>query len=246
MQQFQLERAHFSNVKASGLVLDLRKCFNFIRWSLGIPLIRHCGVPFELVQQWALSLAQLHRVWQIKGNIFEAGSTSRGFPEGDAMSVVVVVCLAGLWCCFVAHRCNSTALSLSAYADNWSWSLTDHSMHPCAMESTLTILQKEGLTIDWTKTWYWVTHSSDAALVSQLLTPFAPVDQLRRRSSAPDLGFQTQYTKKARLGIISDRIESGLNALLDFPFCHMASPSRNTWFVPLFFHACFMELNVGQ
>ena len=218
MQQFQLERSHFCNIKASGLVLDLRKCFNFIRWSLGIPLIRHCGVPSVLVQQWALSLAKLHRVWQIKGNIFEAGSTSRGFPEGDVMSVVVMVCLAGLWCCYVAHRCNSTALSLSAYADNWSWCLTDPSLHPCAMESTLTILQKGGLVIDWTKTWYWVTHGSDAALVSQLLTPFAPVGQLHRRSSAPDLGFQAQYTKQARLGIISDRIESGLKRLSRLAF----------------------------
>ena len=218
VQQFHLERAHFLNQHASGLVLDLRKCFNCIKWTLGFPLVKHCGLPIDLIQQWAFSLQSLHRVWKITGNIFEAGPTSRGFPEGDVLSVIVMICLAGLWCCYVSQSCNSPALALSAYADNWSWSLTDHNLHALAMTSTNRILQAGGLVIDWSKTWFWVTHSDDAPLVSSLLTPFAPEGQLKNRTSAPDLGYQMQYTKKASLGIITDRIEAGLKRLSRLSF----------------------------
>ena len=241
-QQWLIEEARITGCHLSGLVLDLKKCFNCIKWILGANLVHACGVPLLLLRQWMGSLKNLFRYWQIGGSHFPSGSTSCGFPEGDVMSVIVMVSLACCWISYVASRFpRQASISLSAYADNWSWTLRDSVAHHQALEPTLELLEIGGLTIDWDKTWFWVSHQSDSNQVAQNLSTLCPPGLPKKLDSAPDLGFQMQYSGSTRLGIKACRLEEGLRRLMRL--CYMAHPLSvkehivRTSVFPCMFHA---------
>ena len=214
-QQWLIEQARIKNSHLSGLVLDLKKCFNCIKWTLGANLVHQCGVPLALLRQWMGCLCNLVRYWQISGSHFLAGGTSCGFPEGDVMSVIVMVSLACSWVVYVASKFpRQNSISLSAYADNWSWTLLDSFDHSRALRATSELLELGGLEIDWDKTWFWVSNPRDSSAVLQDLVHMCPPGQPKQLDSAPDLGFQMQYSGTSRLGIKACRLEEGLRRLM--------------------------------
>ena len=143
--QFELELAAKERNRCSGLVMDLKKCFNNIRWVIGFNLLLDIGVPIQILRIWIHSIANLSRYWVLQGDYFYAGFSTGGFPEGDSWSVIVMVALAAAWVSFLEHTIPARSQPcLSAYADNWSWTLQEMLGHHIAMTNTCRLITLAG------------------------------------------------------------------------------------------------------
>ena len=122
-----------------------------------------------------------------------------------------MVALATAWVCYLVNTIPARSQPcLSAYADNWSWTLQEVVGHQVAMTNTCHFTQMAGLSIDWSKTWFWATAKSDARHISDTLVLFSSPHQVLRCLSANDLGYQMQYSGCPVLGYILNGFENGL------------------------------------
>lgn len=104
-----------------------------------------------------------------------------------------MICLAACWVYNVTQRTRHIeAITLSAYADNWSWVVRSIQSHQLALEATRDLLEWATLRIDWSKTWYWCTSNQDARQVADMIAPFAGGVEMKRKDSALDLGVATE------------------------------------------------------
>ena len=125
---------------------------------------------------------------------------------------MIVVAMA--WVVSVMKACAAHPQpALSAYADNWSWILQNVDHHLSALQATLRVTRTCGLTIDFSKTWYWSTCNHDAVRIVDMLQPLLPPNSLHRQKDASDLGHQMQYSGASRLGIIRTRIDEGFSRM---------------------------------
>ena len=211
--QHQLEWSRWKRQRLSGLVLDLRKCFNCLRLSFCYHAMRSCGIPSWVLDAWLHAQSSLCRYWLIQGNLFEAGNATTGCPEGDQMSVVAMVCVSIAWIFYCKQAVASTVdLALTAYADNWFWTVKAVEEHSCLLQSTQNFTAAAGVQIDWDKTWWWVSDGSLSDRVSAIISEVAP-GSVTRSISSPDLGFQMQYGKQNRFGVLQTRLNTGFDRL---------------------------------
>jgi exonuclease III len=210
--QVLIEMVKFQGSQASGLTLDIKKCFNCIRHEAGRRLLLHMGLPEFRVRQFLKSIKNMTRFWEINGQSFGPITSSCGFPEGDAHSVLVMLAVALLWASNV-EKVSSPALKAAAYADNWSW----HSNHAYdngpAARATIQVTQACGLEIDWGKTWRWATNTETADLAVSSLQEGMPDTEVERMHNAKDLGFQLHYSGVRELGSRKTRHENGITRL---------------------------------
>lgn len=210
--QVLIEMVKFQGSQASGLTLDIKKCFNCIRHEAGRRLLLHMGLPEFRVRQFLKSIKNMTRFWEINGQSFGPITSSCGFPEGDAHSVLVMLAVALLWASNV-EKVSSPALKAAAYADNWSW----HSNHAYdngpAARATIQVTQACGLEIDWGKTWRWATNTETADLAVSSLQEGMPDTEVERMHNAKNLGFQLHYSGVRELGSRKTRHENGITRL---------------------------------
>ena len=95
--QFSIECSRAYHLGKSGVTPDLRKCFNCLRWRFVYALMLLLGIPGEILTAWIVSLSRLRRVWIISGQVFDAGPTSTGLPEGDSWSVMAMLAVNTFW-----------------------------------------------------------------------------------------------------------------------------------------------------
>eukprot|EP00438_Fugacium_kawagutii_P002099 Skav218449 [mRNA] locus=scaffold538:139381:143205:- [translate_table: standard] len=207
----QIEIARRSDLPLSGLTLDLRKCFNMIWHHVGPALLARLGVPDAEIQRWSRSIAHMTRYWCVHDCTFGPYPNTRGLPEGDSHSVLIMLSIALLWLGtlqLTGETCHPTA-----YADNWSWMTSTPVAHRAISMQTLLVTGVCGLEIDWAKTWVFATSTAivDAALVS--LGQTLASDDLQRLHHARDLGFELQYSGAHRLGHRKTRYEKAQNRL---------------------------------
>lgn len=213
------------------MTLDLRKCYNLIRWPFGYHALISLGIPLALVDQWLISVMRVTRTWCIHADLCHAGQATNGFAEGDTMSVLVMIALATVWVCTMesaeatirdseSFESPASSLWISAYADNWSWMSHNPRTHGLYLEHTTMVTTPAGVQVDFSKTWCFATASGDLQIIQETLTahndeqPIAPV------KGAKDLGLQMYYSGHLQLGAISDRIANGqarLNRLEGMP-----------------------------
>lgn len=211
--QFTIEASRSVGQPRSGFCLYLVKCFNMLKFSYGVHAMEAFGIPQSLVKQWILSLGRLFRYWLLNDSLLEAGNTYTGFPEGDTMSVLVMLTLAGFWVCMTQHLVPAAAcLSISAYADNWSWSLCEPQHHPDIFTHTMVLTDIAGVSIDLRKTWFWSTRNDHAAQIADLITPVVG-QRIKRVTSASDLGHNMQYSGTIQFGVTQERTDRGLNRI---------------------------------
>lgn len=216
--QFALEVAKFGGPHRSGLTLDLRKCFNTIKWSFGFHALIVMGLPRPIVEQWFASIMVMRRTWSLLSELWDAGTATGGFPEGDHFSVLIMISLATVWTCTIMNAPLAidiaNTLFISAYADNWSWMACDHRCHGLLMDHTQIVTQPVGVTIDYTKTWYFCTHSGHVKLIQEDLSEFLEGKTIQCVSGAKDLGHQMHYSGVLQVGSLAERIANG-NARLE-------------------------------
>ena len=148
--QHQLETVRSQPDEAlSGLTLDIRKCFNALPVQPAKKLLAKLGVPDQVIQFWHASIVSMQRVWQVNGQLFITGPQVTGVPEGDAMSVVVMLAYNYVW----TKILEPSPIQASAYADNWSYAVRELTMHQVVLPLLLRFIQCMKLSVDWTKTW---------------------------------------------------------------------------------------------
>eukprot|EP00435_Cladocopium_sp_Y103_P014551 s3693_g3.t1 len=211
--QFYMEKAKLDSRALSRVTLDLKKCFNNVKWRFGCAVLQKLGVPRPLIVQWMLSIGCMTRVWLVQGDVFCAGTSSTGFPEGDSWSVLVMIGIANSWCHYMRSQCLHEGLILSPYADNWAWILSQCSDHSRALAATIFLTEKAGLSLDFQKAWFWCTHASDVNMVQTHVATVPNGEKIQQKTTASDLGHQLHYSGGARKGVNSERFDKGLKRL---------------------------------
>ena len=210
--QMMIEIAKSRGQDASGLTLDIKKCFNCIRHEAGRRLLLAMGLPSQRANQFYHSIRRMQRYWEINGQSFGPVHAQCGFPEGDAHSVLVMLLIALLWSSNV-QAMTSASLAATAYADNWSWHTGHVHDHGPAAKTTVAVTQCCGLSIDWQKTWRWATDTVTAEKAWESLGEELTHNGVDRCHNAKDLGFQIHYSGVRELGSRKTRLEQGMKRL---------------------------------
>ena len=209
--QLHLERAHQDATQQwSGLTLDIRKCFNSLPVSPVPTLLQKLGVPTLIIEFWANSHSNINRCWQVANQIFATGPQSTGVPEGDSMSVLIMLAYNYMWT--IAIPASRTLAN--AYADNWSYATPDVTQHIQILQPILALVDAMHLEIDWEKTWVWVTHPDLKTQLQDLLQHLLPAGiQVDCALHARDLGFILHYRRKQFRKPQKDRHAKALRTL---------------------------------
>ena len=226
MLQTHLELCRLDNTHVTGLTLDLRKCFNLLTRNKVRQLLVNHGLPPRLVQKWFDSISRLCRYWDVSKACSQVFPSNHGCPEGDAWSVVAMVCTAETWSGLVCSQ--EPSIKTAAYADNWTYWQLDQQLSPGTTNLTQMYVQWLGLEISWEKTWVWSTSTTGAPKLKQLISHLAPVQVLQTQINATDLGCQMTYHGTAKLGILQDRLMQAKQRLELLKHC--------TWVLPLKVH----------
>ena len=194
----------------SGLTLDILKAFNCLpRFPTKI-LVEKFGVPSTLTEAWNQSIENCTRCWAIDGQIWPQTTTSTGYPEGDAWSVVAMLAINAYW---VFHALQVTP-KIAAFADNWSYG-TENPQHHAVLIPLLDRLTKSvRLTIDWSKTWGWATNALHKSALITAKTQHLPDEvEIAIVSNARDLGYIIHYNAKQSRATQKERHAKALTAL---------------------------------
>ena len=217
--QYFFEEAHAAGEPCAGITLDLVKCFNAINRSRGVDILRHLGVPEPILAQWSGSLAKLSRRWEVLGQCSDPISSTCGFPEGDVFSVLVMLGVAQCWTAACRTRTTDSAL-ISAYADNWAWAVKDVLDIEPLLDVTVRWTKIIGLQIDWTKTWWWTSHSHLAGVVRQAFDHLR-LPEVAKVQAASDLGCPLRYQGAARMCKLHDRLSKAKERLTRLKVSHV-------------------------
>lgn len=113
------------------------------------------------------------------------------------------------------------ATKCSAYADNWSWSTSKVKTHPAILKATCLVTNIFGMSVDWHKTWAWVTHKSSLTSLKNALLQFLDPDQIHELCTNMDLGCQMQYRGPPKIGKLKKRIEEAQRRLKRIQTLHL-------------------------
>ena len=112
--------AHQANIESAislqsnlgGFVLDLIKAFNCIpRRPLAHMMIKK-GIPIKIIKFWMSSLHNMSRLSQVGDNLGRPTFSTTGVPEGDAMSVCGMICLASCFHDYVASNLHEIVVNI--------------------------------------------------------------------------------------------------------------------------------------
>jgi hypothetical protein len=92
-QQWIMENYKNLGTHISGFSIDLLKCFNTIDYEAAAQALLFLGLPLALVKQWKNSLQALTRSWILKNQVSVPKTISRGCPEGDPLSVLIMIAI---------------------------------------------------------------------------------------------------------------------------------------------------------
>ena len=197
-QQFDIEVAHWDRVDLSGISIDLIKCFNTIAREAGFLALERVKIPNVILNQYSNSIMALSRVWLVDDECSQIVPSSKGFPEGDGFSVIVILALSFGWIKFIESQIPTAALT--AYADNWGWSLKEARFHNHVLRQTVSYAGCALMQVDWHKTWAWSTCSQHVAALKAALRSFMPDDEFQLVMNQCDLGCQMTYRGPPKLG----------------------------------------------
>ena len=155
--------------------------------------------------------------WDLAGLVSDPVHSSTGLPEGDCWSVTAMIGIAWTWANELRHVIApivpAIRLSVSAYADNWSWQSNDHQIHVELFRATHRVALCLGLEIDHSKTWQWATSQQGVSLMSIALQANPWPVRLQSVMKAKDLGTPMVYQGRAGTSMLPDRESEAVQRL---------------------------------
>ena len=216
--QVWLEQTATQNLQRSGVTLDLIKCYNLIHRGTAADILTEFNIDPELVAKWSAATGKLQRFWEVDGITSDPFFTTTGCAEGDPIAVIVMILISACW----IYNCpfQQEHIRMNAYADNWSWASTDPSDHQEIVAATTAICKMARLKVDPNKTWIWASNPDLAHSTFQAAEALCPGKaSYKVVSGAKDLGLFMQYSGKANLGTLKDRIAEGHQRLNRIKMC---------------------------
>eukprot|EP00438_Fugacium_kawagutii_P019463 Skav230466 [mRNA] locus=scaffold186:317909:336027:+ [translate_table: standard] len=210
--QHKLETCHAQGNHCSGISIDLHKCFNTIKRSVAFSIFTAIGGPPDIANRWQGALKSMTRTWSVHMCASPLRPTNCGLPEGDALSVLGMICVALGWIKWIEA---ATALAtLLAYADNWGWLTQDPRVHSLVIQRTCSFASMVGMSVDWAKSWAWGTNSRHVNELKRTLTTFPDLCQVPLVTHATELGSHHTYLGPPKLGKVKERIQTAIDRLL--------------------------------
>ena len=148
-----------SLASGSGIVgysLDLIKAYNPFGRYVVARILHRLGIPKTFVDAWVSSLDKMVRYATIQICVANGILATTGVPEGCSISFMV------------SSKVNVSDPLPFAYADTWSWIVTEQREHVMAYQRTLRLTDSMKLTIDHSKSWHW-SSKKPTGICSRLL-----------------------------------------------------------------------------
>lgn len=196
--QQRIEHAYGNDSEVAGTVIDLVKCFNTLPRKVLQNLAQHVGIPDTVIGPWNQALDQMTRRFQVRGATGRPISSSTGYPEGCALSVVaMVVCNLGLeiymYHCFPKVQTWSFVDNIEVLAKS-----AQHAVE--ALEGLLEFSDLLDLQIDIDKSYLWCNTPSGRKTIQAA--------GCTRKYIARDLGGHMNYTKLCTNASIQEKIQA--------------------------------------
>ena len=210
--QANIESAISSQSDLGGFVLDLIKAFNCIpRRPLAHMMIKK-GIPIKVIKFWMSSLHNLSRLSQVGNNLGQPTFSTTGVPEGDAMSVCGMICLASCFHDYVASNLHEIVVNI--YADNWGWATPRPGINFHALKLTMQFVTSIRMVIDFNKSSAWAVGKNfkESLQSLQLLFPDGLTD-IQIVEDAKELGVGVKYNRKIRLGTIKEKFQKAQKSI---------------------------------
>eukprot|EP00438_Fugacium_kawagutii_P032420 Skav234923 [mRNA] locus=scaffold840:956698:961575:+ [translate_table: standard] len=195
MLHAEIELALQSRQSLCGLSTDLVRAFNHVPRQHTFRLSEHLGVPSCVLQPWKSFLSTCTRAFMVHGCLSSATKSSRGLPEGDALSVYAMLQLDFAY--HVYMRSFAPAVRVFSFVDNLS--LVAHRVGDlvqglACLQQFLTLW---GLDLDSKKSYCWALTTQQRRQLTQL--PFVAVTQ------AKELGGALSFSRRPSTGVFKQR-----------------------------------------
>ena len=98
-----IEFSFGQNIRLTVLIADIQKAFNHLPREVVIACCLWLGFPFGVVQAWTGAVSCFQRRFAIRGCLSDPIGSSTGYPEGDALSCIAMVCIDLLFHAWLTH-----------------------------------------------------------------------------------------------------------------------------------------------
>eukprot|EP00435_Cladocopium_sp_Y103_P045874 s1099_g13.t1 len=181
-----VETSAATSADTCGFVADLTKAYNMLPRIPTLRLAKLVGIDHGTLLAWAGALGCFRRHFLIQGSCSNGVFSSKGFPEGCALSCLGMVLLTEVFHRWL--RCLDVPITPLSFVDNWEFILTSPSHMKCATDALDQLVDLLGLKLDSTKSYTWGTSR-------------ATRHELRAAgfkvcASARDLGAHVVYTRQ--------------------------------------------------
>ena len=209
-QSIAIESAIKNKLSLCGVSLDLTKAFNLIPRLPAAMVLRKLGIPQWFLSFWMANLSKLTRVPVIKGHFGPAIGSSTGVPEGDCISVLVMIGFSSVF----YYRLRNPRLNPFAYADNWSWLTSTTRDNLSAFIKVLNLTSSCKMIVDIQKSWLWATDANMRKSITNVNELFPGQNvTIPVKSHAKDLGEIVQYSKCRFAAPMIDRVKEACKRL---------------------------------
>lgn len=196
LTQQLIEMALLDQTPLMGTILDLTKAFDHLP---RLPLWKHAlrmGIPAYVIRAWSGAVITHQRHFQVGETTGPGQATTKGFPQGCALSCVAMVLLNDL--VGLALQAATQPYTFTAYADNWQLMAT--SVQNLAHQTNLVgrLCARFQLPMDATKTESWGVRKQDKEEMQDTHTKIV--------ATTKDLGFVMSYDQKHRTKIQKKRL----------------------------------------
>eukprot|EP00435_Cladocopium_sp_Y103_P016651 s1710_g4.t1 len=193
-----IEFSFEQNIQLSGLIADIQKAFNYLPREVVVACCLWLGFPFAVVKAWSGAMANFERRFAIRGCLSDPVVSCTGYPEGDALSCVAMICIDLLYHAWMEHFC--PLCQPMSFVDDWQILTCHASALPQVQVQLQMFVHEVDLLIDARKTFAWTLDSTARAnLKSQ---------GFRVELDCRNLGAQCQMSRKHSNKVQTDRIAS--------------------------------------
>ena len=189
-------------IRLSGLIADIQKAFNHLPREVVVACCLWLGFPFPLVKAWSGAMASFQRQFAIRGCLSDPIGSSTGYPEGDALSCVAMVCIDILFHAWLTHF--FPLCQPMSFVDDWQVLTCSPSELPGIRSCLLDFVHEVDLLLDDRKTFAWSICPLARAALKQ--------EGFKVELDCRNLGAQCQMSRKHSNKVQTDRF-SGLVAL---------------------------------